>query len=209
MRKGPREGGSPSSQGEGAVRRWLPREHGFWVMVGAAVLPPLLRGALRGAELGAAAGAVLLALLGARVAGSLVVRSEWAQLASSLGLPWLGVPVALIGGETLRWALAVAGLWSALFVAGSLSVRAALARGRRRHAEARSITMAAVAAGALALVVTAWLTTQGTWLAFAAAGLLLALAFAVLRPGPRQLRIVGLTLAGAALCATALVVSAA
>jgi hypothetical protein len=176
----------------------LPREHGFWVMLSAALLAAILRApADPGAWL-----AFAVLLVGTPLVGGAVryrIRREGVmQLASAGLLGMAGVPVALAGGQPLPATGAMAAAWVGLFVPGALSVRAILAGAKRGGAAARR--RYDVWAIGLAIVSTAGVVATGFPLH--AVGPLLGVALtgiiAVTAPRPTKLKAVGLALAGAA-----------
>ncbi|HEX5098769.1 MAG TPA: hypothetical protein VFV94_04685 [Polyangiaceae bacterium] len=176
----------------------LPREHGFWVMLSAVVLAavsayPSLR-SLLAAALVVGAGALLGSLVHRRIR-----RQPRLQLASSLVLAAAGVPIELAGGAPWVPAIYDATAWVAVFAAFTLSVWACTARSSRiRRPQVRDLTTAAIGLPLVAAVGLALAGHRG----HAAAALLGAAAssiFALWRPGAKQMKPIGLTLAGVAL----------
>jgi hypothetical protein len=173
----------------------LPREHGFWVML----LAALATAVGHHARLPLAwLLALLLLFLGTAVAGLLgryVRRAEAAQVGSAKALAFAGVPIELAAGAPTRVWLTRACVWAVIFVAGALLVRAAFARAARRTHRARVLDFSSVM---LCLLSTTLFIAFG----FRAEGFATALAALVsagivwLHPTVKQLKPVGLALAG-------------
>jgi hypothetical protein len=176
-------------------------------MLGAALLTGLLQG-----HVGAPSMLAALTMLAsvALVGGAIHRRVRGngnAQLAAAVGLAVSGFPVALAGGVSLSRAALTSLAWVVVFLSSALLVRAAFARASTRSTfdaiwiEAAAIGLAAFAnfgfslAGARSQAFAAGLT------AVAAA------AIAAQRPNVKQLKPVGLALAGlAAVAAFALAI---
>lgn len=176
----------------------IPREHGFWVMLTAVVLAagsayPSL-GSLLTAVVVVGAGALLASLVHRRVR-----RQPRLQLAASLVLAAAGAPIELAGRAPWVEAVYDTVAWAAVFAAFTLSVWACTARSSRiRRPQVRDLTAAAIA---LPLVAAVGLTLAGHR-GHALAALLGAAAsssFGLWRPGAKQMKPIGLTLAGVAL----------
>jgi len=176
--------------------RGLPREHGFWVMSSAIVLSAFVRHPGL-----ATAGVGLLAMAGMAFAGSAMRRrvrrdGRW-QLASSALLAAASVPIDLVGGARLAEALAIAGAWVTVFSTFMLSVWASTARSSKvRRPRVQALTLLAFLLPLAAAAVFAF----AEWRAPALASLLASVAsvaFAIWRPGAKQMKAVGLSLTGA------------
>jgi hypothetical protein len=183
--------------------RWfpqnLPNEHGFWVMLAAALGSALLRARLSFASAGVALGCALLAIAAGSAGHRSVRSSSRMQLAATVGLAFAGAPVELSGGLSAA-SVAVRSLARAVvFFTSALVVRAAFARSARRgEARSRRIAVASVVVPSLAGL--AFLVAQR--LPEAAACLMTSGLCAVLvhlRPTAKQLKPLGLALAGLAL----------
>ena len=184
----------------------LPKEHGYWVMMPAALVAASARVNF---DLGAIVAALLLAVFTTALGGMLhrrIRRLEWAQLASSVALAGLVLPVELIGGGGLRTALLDALAWASLFACGSLTVRACFARARRRSRAAPYYGAAALllAAGSCVYLL---LRSACASASVSGAAFVLAAAMVVLRPMPKELKTVGITLAVVVIAALVLQVT--
>jgi hypothetical protein len=78
------------------------------------------------------------------------VRSAWGEAVAAAALSAWSLPVALAGRASLMAALACWGIWAAVFIAGTLAVRALIARTRRQPAWPEALASALVSAGAFA-----------------------------------------------------------
>jgi hypothetical protein len=173
----------------------LPREHGFWVMLGAVVLSAFLRS---GATLLLAAAALtvtVVAILGAVRMDRLVRRDGAAQVLSAGALGALSFPLDVVAGRTLTAAAATGLAWVAIFAASALVVRSLFARAGRRASRSAPwlAAVSVLAPGAAAL----GFALAGSR-AESAASLLTAAGLGVLvllRPTVKQLKPVGIGLA--------------
>ncbi len=178
----------------------LPREHGFWVMLGAVSAAAAARASLAPRSL-----AVLLVVaplcvaLASRV-GRSVRRSAAAQLAAAALLPLAGLPVELAGGVPVADALTTVVAWAAVFVSGAMIVRAVFERAARRRSRATLLDAGALALCVAAAAALALLGARGGAMAagIAAIG---GTAIAIARPSPQQLKAVGLAFAGLTIAA--------
>jgi hypothetical protein len=179
-----------------ADRLRLPREHGFWVMLGAVTLTSLVRARFAPLALLAAAITLPLATLGAVMIGRRVRKNRSYQLLASLALPVAGIPIELAAGIGIGSVLATTLAWAGVFLASALVVRGAFERSRPNG------NPVLLEGGALAVVAVGGL-------GFASLGLVhqaiaLGVSFALLfflvsrHPTAKQLRTVGLALAGVA-----------
>jgi hypothetical protein len=147
-----------------------------------------------------AAGAVVAgaALAGGRLRPQIRRKPRLQLLAAGL-LASLGIPVELAGGRHGGDALLDALAWASVFAAFTLGVWACTARSSRiRRSEARPLTVLSVVVPVAAAAGFAFAASHGR----AAAALLSAvamLAFAVWRPGAKQMKRVGLSLAACAI----------
>jgi len=176
----------------------LPNEHGFWVMLCAVVLAafaarPSVRSLV--AAVVVVAGATVLASFMHKI----IRRRPRLQLASAFTLASAGVPIELAAGTPLTQAAYDACAWAAVFGAFTLSVWACTARSSRvRRHQVRALTASAVL---FPLIAAVGLTLRGHH-GHALAALLgtgASSAFAIWRPGAKQMKAIGLTLAGVAL----------
>lgn len=162
-----------------------------------------------GARWSAGAGALLSAAMGG------VVMRRWekttgGEVLAAVTLPFCGVPVALAGGVPAEFALWSWLVWSAVFVCATLSVRAVIARSKRRRSE--PLMTASVAVALLVACLGAWGSLSGAFdvaLGMAAAPVVaLSLAFVVLSPHARHLRRMGWMLMGASTATLCLLILA-
>ncbi len=183
----------------------LPNEHGFWVMLAAPALATWLRVGLTPAT--ALTSALVLGsfVVGAALVHRQVRRSPRLQLGLAVSLGLVAAPLELSGGASVRSALAVSGAWMAIFLSTTLIVRATFARAARGGAaRATRLRVLAVAAPGLASVGFALAGRFQEAAACATATLTCAL-LAGLKPGVKQLKQVGLSLAASVVvCAAAL-----
>ena len=175
----------------------VPREHGFWVMLSAVVVAAFVRNP----GLAAAFVGVSTVLGAAWVGGEVrarVRREERLQIASGAVLAVTGIPVELAGGATLVDALANAGAWVVVFGTFTLSVWAGTARSSRlRRQQVPLLTL-------LAFLIPLGGASGFAFAEFRAPALACMLAavssvaFAIWRPGAKQMKPMGLSLAGTA-----------
>lgn len=189
------------------ARSWLPSEHGFWVMLCAALITAIAQGRASARALTAGAVVFLLAIAVGASIHRRVRGSGNAQLASAATVSFVGVPIALWAGVPARRAVVTALAWAAVFVAGALVVRGTFARARsasRVPPEVFDRTAVLLCSGAcvgffsLGFRDAAWATGLGA---------LCSIALVESHPTVRELKRVGLALA--ALSAVAAVVLAA
>lgn len=184
----------------------LPREHGFWVMLGVVSAAAAARASLAPRSLAILfVGAALCILVAAR-AGRVVRRSAAAQLGSAALLPFIGFPVEVAGGVPIADAMTTAFAWVAVFLSGAMIVRGVFERAARRTARATAFDLGAfglctAAAGALAVLGARGGATAAGIAAIGGAGIALA------RPSPRQLKAVGLAFAGLSIAAAVAMVA--
>jgi hypothetical protein len=182
-----------------ADRPRLPREHGFWVMLGAVAITSLVRARFATAALVALGIVLPLATSGAALIGGRVRRNRRYQLLAATALPVVGVPIELASGIGLVSVLATALAWSSLFLASALVVRAAFERSRTGGnpavLEGGALLVAAVGGLAFGYL--------GLWHHALALGVSFVLLFFLVsrHPTVKQLRGVGLGLAGIAAAA--------
>jgi hypothetical protein len=180
----------------------LPREHGFWVILGAVVLSALSQGFRSPAAWAAATVVIVAAVALASLSGRYVRRSERLQLVSAGLLSGAGIPIRIASSSGLSSAALDACAWAVVFIASALSVRATFARASRsRNASARWLVLGLVAIPAAAAICFSLASQR----AHAVVTLVAALGLFVLAlwaPGAKQIKVVGLSLAGIALVAT-------
>ncbi len=177
-----------------AERAFLPREHGFWVMLTAVVVTALARTEITLWVALSGLATVMATLIGAGLLRYEVRKNRRAQLVSAAAFGLVGAPIEVAGGVPVSLALWIAGAWAAIFVSGALLVRGAFARSRRKGgARAHELGALGLAAMASALFASVGLFAQAlaTGVAF---GLMLLLVSR--KPTVKQLRPVGLALAG-------------
>jgi hypothetical protein len=176
----------------------LPSEHGFWVMLPAALIAALIRVDWSQTAVAAALVAALAAILAGGFAHRLIRKKPAAQVVSSALLALLMVPVEVAGSATVQPIAFDVVAWMALFAGSSLAVRASFARARRAPNGAWKLTLASLFCPALALPL---LFNTRYPLRVAAVAVVGCAIFALWRPKPRQLKTAGLTLAGIVLLA--------
>ncbi len=137
---------------------------------------------------------------GGALAGRRVRREGGLQVASAATLGMSGVPLELASGVPWQSSLATALTWVVVFVAGALVVRAAFARKRAQKTPAGTVsaaqleTVAAVGSALAAIVCLVGAAyAEALALAFTTASVI---AFSSLRFTPKQVRELGLLLAG-------------
>jgi hypothetical protein len=174
-----------------------PREHGFWVMLSAVVLAAFIRNPGFAAAFVGVSTVLGAAWIGGEVRAR-IRREERLQIASGAVLAVAGIPIELAGGARFLDAFANAGAWVVVFGTFTLCVLAGTARSSRIRRDQVSF-----------LTLLAFLIPLGAASGFAFAGFrapalacLLAavssVAFAIWRPGAKQMKAMGLSLAGAA-----------
>lgn len=178
----------------------LPREHGFWTMLAAAQLVSLSKAGLSLSSLATLTGSVAFVTLGGALAGPRIRRDGNLQVLSSAMLGMSGLPVELASGVPLSSALTTGLTWTVVFIAGALTVRAAFARKKSRRNVAPSSAPRRLEALAFVLCVlaavgcAAWSANgEALALAFTAACVV---AFGSMRFTPKQVKELGLLLAG-------------
>ncbi|HET7545875.1 MAG TPA: hypothetical protein VFK05_38670 [Polyangiaceae bacterium] len=186
----------------GCWRAALPREHGFWVMLAAALLSALLRAGAQRASVFAATATVVVVVAAAGALHRRVRRNSLAQLTATLLLSLSAVPVELAGGVPHSSIASAALARAVVFLASALVVRAAFARsmrgGRVRTFFFHLLSIAI--AGVAALVFHA--TGRGTEASACAMAAIVCGAFAYQRPTTKELKFLGLSLSGLVLAST-------
>ncbi|HEY6559006.1 MAG TPA: hypothetical protein VI072_17100 [Polyangiaceae bacterium] len=178
-----------------APRRWLPREHGFWVMSCAVLVTALTKsGNSIAAWLMAPAVLIASSVLGGLFSRS-VRRAQSAQIAASAALAFGGVPVELAAGARAADALLTGVAWAAIFVPSALIVRAAFARAAQQHERAYQLEVCSIAlclaAAAAFMALERVPLTIATGMAAVTCALL-----SCIEPSVKQMKPVGLTFAG-------------
>ncbi len=197
----------PSHQGPNVRRSHrafdlLPREHGFWVMLIAALLCAVLQSPRWELALLVSTASGALGAFGGGIIRRRIRRSGVAQLASAMALGLVGIPAAVVGGVTLQVTIATAAAWIVIFGSSAGLVRACFARARGQATRALAVEALAVAlTGAAAAAF--WTLDYPRQALACALVCLSALGVAAWRPGVKQLKPVGLALAGIALLAVA------
>ena len=188
------------SPARGLVARFVeqaPREHGFWVMVSAVVLAAVLRNPSFFSVLVGIA-TVLGAAWTGGFARARIRREGRLQLSSGAALAALGLPIELAGGARFGDATLNALAWTVVFSTFALNVWACAARSSRvRRAAVARLTLLAFLVPLAGAAGFAFAEQRGAAVAalFAAVSSVL---FAIWRPGAKQMKAVGLSLAGAA-----------
>jgi hypothetical protein len=183
-------------------RRWLrslPNEHGFWVMLLAAIVSAQLRtdfarSALLVSVVIAVAAVAFATLLHRKIRGR-----ESAQLAATACLGLAGAPIEWAAGLPVSDVLAGTIARVAIFLFSSFTVRAAFARSARRPGVSSTVWQAAsllLLATAFAVLALADRLAEARACAMAGVGGGL---LAFWRPTAKQLKPLGLALAGVAL----------
>lgn len=181
------------------LQQSLPSEHGFWVMLAAALGSALLRARVSLSSAGVALACALLAIVAGSAGHRWVRRSSRLQLAATVGLGFSGAPVELAAGASGA-SVAVRSLARVVvFFTSALVVRAAFARSARRgETRSRLIAVASVAVPSIAgLGFLAAQRLPEAAACFMTSALCAALVF--IRPTAKQLKPLGLALAGLAL----------
>ena len=177
-----------------ALPRWLPREHGFWVMLGAALASALLRA--RGNRLSVLVAA--LVVVAAITAGALshrrIRKSSVAQVVAAALLALSSVPVELAAALPLPNISAAAFARGVVFVSSALVVRAAFARSasngsRRSFLLCLASFAIAILAGGLLFILRRRMEAGTCAMAASACAV-----FICSRPTAKQLKPLGLTL---------------
>jgi hypothetical protein len=183
----------------------LPREHGFWTMLAAVVLVAVARSGLSPAVLLVAAAVVAGAVALGAVSRRSIRRHESLQLASAVGLSLGDAPIELAGGAAPASVAVTVLAWAVVFLSSALCVRASFARASRKRSEqapwlqGTAVILPCVAA---ILFVATGAGAHAIAALIAAAG---CTALAVKKPDVKQMKAVGLFLAGVtALAAVAL-----
>lgn len=176
----------------------MPREHGFWVMLGAAILSAELR-----AELTVSASSCGVVVFVGAVASACRLRRkirshEGAQLAATASLGLVGAPVEWAGGLPLSAVVASTLARLAVFLASTFLVRAAFARSARRPSWSSGRWQGAalvLLGGAFVALTLAKRPVEARACALAGVA---CLALACWSPTAKQLKPLGLSLAGVA-----------
>ncbi len=176
----------------------LPREHGFWVMLAAVLLCALMQSGRP--SLTVVVTALGVALVTALAGGTIrrrIRRSNTAQLASAALLATAGVPVALVARLPLSQIGVTTLAWAVIFVANAMVVHTSFARAKRQYQRALGLAGLSVGTTAAASIGFAVAARNNAALATTLTGFGLA-AIALVAPTTRQLKPVGIALAGLA-----------
>jgi len=177
----------------------MPNEHGFWVMLAASVLGAALRAGLSYLTLVTSCLVVGTTVLVARHFHRAIRRREGAQLGATAALALTGTPVEWVSGLPFASVLAGTVARAAIFVASALLVRSAFARSARgQSVRCRALQSSAIAILALTGILLA-LGHQYAEARASALALSVCLLLAWGKPTAKQLKPLGLTLAGLAL----------
>lgn len=144
--------------------------------------------------------ALAMAMVSALAGGTIrrrIRRSNAAQLASAALLAAAGVPVALVARLPLSQVAVTAAAWAVIFVANALVVHSSIARAKRYERRASAFAALAVASTTLASIGFAASARSDAALATTITAFSLA-AIALVAPTTRQLKPVGIALAGVA-----------
>jgi hypothetical protein len=178
---------------------WLPSEHGFWVMLGAAQASALLRTRCLSFSVAMAAWVIGAVVFAGSWSHRRVRKSGAAQLTGTAALALSSVPVELAGVLPVASVVSAGLARAVVFVASELVVRAAFARaargGQRRSLLLCSGSLALPAASAVLLFALGRTAEAGT--CAVAAGV--CAVFLCSRPTVKQLKPLGLALGGLAL----------
>ena len=196
----------PTSKPKAALLT-MPREHGFWIMLVAALLSSAGRSDWQLVPSVVALLAGLVAIAGAALLHKAIRRLEWAQLVASSTLALLVIPGELLSGMSASQVAHNVIAWASVFTGASLMVRAVFARARRSGGHGWWQTMASVLSPLVAALAL-YLAGEGPALRIAAVGTVGMLILAAWRPVPKQLKISGLVLARIVVVALAAELSA-
>jgi hypothetical protein len=122
----------PTLRTKASWTRALPNEHGFWVMLSAAVLSAELRADFDRFALMMGALVFFVAVASAALFHRRIRSHEGAQLAATAGLGIAGAPIEWAAGLPLGSVLSGSLAWLVIFLASSFLVRAAFARSSRK-----------------------------------------------------------------------------
>ena len=179
--------------------RWLPSEHGFWVMLGAALASALVRAHGHRLSLLVAIFVAFAAICGAGLSHRLIRKSSAGQLIAAGLLALTSVPVEFAAGLSLPSIASATLSRAVVFVASALVVRAAFARsargGQRRTLVLSGASLVIPALTATLLFALGRVVEAGTCVI---AGGTCAV-FAWSRPSVKQLKPLGLALGGLSL----------
>ena len=179
---------------QSSLPRWLPSEHGFWVMLGAALASAIVRA--HGHRLGliVAIFVAAAAIFGGGLSHRRIRKSHVGQLSAAGLLALTSVPVEFVAGLPLPSIASATLSRAVVFVASALVVRAAFARsarnGGRRSLRLSGASLVIPALAATLLFALGWSVEAGTCVI---AGATCAV-FAWSRPSVKQLKPLGLAL---------------
>jgi hypothetical protein len=179
--------------------RALPNEHGFWVLLSAAILSAELRAGFAGVAMGMGVVVFGAAVASASLLHHEIRRREGAQLAATAGLGLVGAPIEWSAGLPLSVVLSGTIARLAIFLASSFLVRSAFARSARKPTFSSSAWQQAallLLGTASVVLVLANQLVEARACAMAGAG---CFALACWKPTAKQLKPLGLSLAGVAL----------
>jgi hypothetical protein len=175
----------------------VPREHGFWVMVSAVAVAAFLRNPGWGSIFVGVTMVLVAAWAGGEVRAR-VRREGRLQLASSVVLASAGIPIELAGGARGVDAFANALAWVVVFGTFTLCVWAGTARSSRvRRPEVAALTLLSFFVPLAGAAAFAFAERRAPALATMASAVA-SVAFAIWQPGAKQMKAMGLSLAGAA-----------
>jgi hypothetical protein len=179
--------------------RVLPNEHGFWVMLSAAVLSAELRASFGSAALSVGAVVFVAAVASASLFHRKIRSHEGAQLAATAGLGMAGAPIEWAAGLPPSTVLAGSVARLAIFLASSFLVRAAFARSSRKPGISSTRWQQAVLL--LLGIAFALLALAGRLVEARACALAVAVSVVLIwwRPTAKQLKPLGLSLAALSL----------
>ncbi|MCA9631722.1 MAG: hypothetical protein KC766_28895 [Myxococcales bacterium] len=170
----------------------LPREHGFWVMLVLITASALIRVRASGWSSVVALGVLLLTPLAGGLLSRRVRGDGSLQLASTVALSGVGVPILWAGGDALANVAAFSLVWLSVNLAGALIVRAALQRRRaRKKATVFECLGVALPVGVFPCVLSISEWNEKAALVVASSGLLV---LALQRLGPQNLKRLGLSM---------------
>jgi len=184
-----------------ALHLRLPREHGFWVMLGGTLAGSLLRTRTTAATLLVAALVALVSVCGAAATHRRIRSQSSLQLAAALVLAFAGAPLEAAAGAPLATLLVSAGVKSVVFISSVLIVRAALASSGKSGASRSAglyFTALVLAVAGIAAFIAAKRPPEAGVCLLAAAAILVS---AQRRPTAKDLKPLGLSMTALTLLA--------
>lgn len=182
----------------------VPKEHGFWVMLGITVLSGIATAPSLNSVLAAVA-LVVVMVLAAMFIGRGIRKNSLLQAMAAVAMGGAVVGLGLAGGGTVGEVLFVACPLTFVFVVTTVSVQGLLLRARRKRHAARGLAWGAVVLGIVGAGTCQWAFGWRGAVAVALSALV-AIGFVASPPSPKKLKRVGLTIAGVQLLAALVVI---